>query len=63
MAVGDPRADYATPLYSQNVALTSPISGCRSVGIVRSGTQAMEFVLFVFYVMQIILYMFFFSFM
>jgi hypothetical protein len=37
------RADHATPLYPQKLTLTSP-SGCRSVGIVRSRTQATEFV-------------------
>jgi hypothetical protein len=30
-------------LYPQNLALTSPTSGCRSVGIVRSRTKATEF--------------------
>jgi hypothetical protein len=30
-------------LYQQKLALTSPTSGGRSVGIVRSRTQAMEF--------------------
>jgi hypothetical protein len=30
-------------LYPQKLALTSLTSGCRSVGIVRSPTQAMEF--------------------
>jgi hypothetical protein len=34
-AVGIRRADLATPLYQQKLALTSPTSGCRSVGIVR----------------------------
>jgi hypothetical protein len=32
-----------TPLYPQKLALTSPTSGGRSVGIVRSRTQATEF--------------------
>jgi hypothetical protein len=32
-----------TPLYPQKLALTSPTSGGRSVGIVRSRTKAMEF--------------------
>jgi hypothetical protein len=36
-------ADYATPLYSQKLALTSPTSCGLSVGIVRSRTQATEF--------------------
>jgi hypothetical protein len=43
-AVGIRRADYATPLYPQKLALTSPTSVGRSVGIVRSQTQATEFV-------------------
>jgi hypothetical protein len=41
------RTDYSTPLCLQKLALTWPTSGRRSVGIVRSQTQAMEFV-FVF---------------
>jgi hypothetical protein len=36
------RADYATHLYPQKLALTSPTSRGRSVGIVRSRTQATE---------------------
>jgi hypothetical protein len=39
------RADYATPFYQKKLALTSQTSGGRSVGIVRSRTQATEFVL------------------
>jgi hypothetical protein len=35
-AVGIRRADHETPLYPQQLALTSPTSGSRSVGIVRS---------------------------
>jgi hypothetical protein len=35
-------------LYPQKLALTSPTSGCRAVGIVRSQTQAMEFSFLVF---------------
>jgi hypothetical protein len=30
-------------IYPQKFAVTSPTSGCRSVGIVRSRTQATEF--------------------
>jgi hypothetical protein len=41
------RADYATPHYLQKSALISPKSGGRSVSIVCSRTQAMEFVFFV----------------
>jgi hypothetical protein len=40
-AVGIRRADYATPLYPQKLALTSPTSGGRSVGMVRSRTKTM----------------------
>jgi hypothetical protein len=38
------RTDHATPLYPQELALTSPTSGGRSVGIVRSRTKATELV-------------------
>jgi hypothetical protein len=41
-------ADYATPLYPQTLALTSPTNGGLSVGIVRSRSQGTEFVLFCF---------------
>jgi hypothetical protein len=41
-AVGISRADHATPLYPQKLALTSPTSGSRSVGLVRSRTKATE---------------------
>jgi hypothetical protein len=36
-------ADHVTPLYPQKLALTSPIGGGRSFGIVRSRTKATEF--------------------
>jgi hypothetical protein len=39
-------ADHVTPLYPQNLALTSPTGGGRSVGIVRSRTKATEFSLY-----------------
>jgi hypothetical protein len=45
-AVDIHRADHATPLYPQKLALISPTSGGRSVGIVRSRTQATEFFFF-----------------
>jgi len=45
--VGNRCADHVTPLYPQKLALTSPTSGGRSVGIVRVRTKATEFVLFV----------------
>jgi hypothetical protein len=35
-------ADYATPFYPQKLTLTSPTIGGRSIGIVRSRTQATE---------------------
>jgi hypothetical protein len=44
-AVGIRCDDHTTPLYSQMLALTSPTSGGRSVGIVRSKTEATEFCL------------------
>jgi hypothetical protein len=40
------RADYAKPLYLQKLELTSPTSGGRSVGIIRSLTKATEVLLF-----------------
>ena len=39
-------ADHVTLLYPQNLALTSPTGGDRSVGIVRSRTKATEVVKF-----------------
>jgi hypothetical protein len=41
--VGIRCADHVTPLYPQKLALTFPTGGGRSVGIVRSRTKAMEF--------------------
>jgi hypothetical protein len=43
----DPSRSPRGTLYQQKLAITSPTSGGRSVGIVRSRTQTMEFVLFV----------------
>jgi hypothetical protein len=43
-AVGTRHADHVAPLYPQKLALTSPTSGSRLVGIVRSRTHATEFV-------------------
>jgi hypothetical protein len=40
-------------IYQQKLALTSPTSCCRSVGIVRSRTQATEFVLFVCFLVSL----------
>jgi hypothetical protein len=41
--VGTRCADHVTPLYPQKLALISPTSGGRSIGIVRSRAKAMEF--------------------
>jgi hypothetical protein len=41
-AVGIRHADHATLLYQQKLALTSPVSGGRSVGIVRSRNKVTE---------------------
>jgi hypothetical protein len=43
-AVGISHADHVAPLYPQKLAITSPTSGGRSVGIVRLRIQTMEFV-------------------
>ena len=48
-------ADYVTPLYPQNLALTSPTGGGRSVGIVPSRTKATEFFFFSYTSKNIIL--------
>jgi hypothetical protein len=48
MAVGIRHADQVPSLYPQKLAITSPTSGGRTVGIVRSRTQTMEFSLFLF---------------
>jgi hypothetical protein len=42
-AVGIRHADHVAPSIRKKLAITSPTSGGRSVGIVRSLTQAMEF--------------------
>jgi hypothetical protein len=42
LVVGIRRDYHATPLYPQKLALTSPTSGGRSVGKVRSRTKATE---------------------
>jgi hypothetical protein len=44
---GNPLRWPRDTLYPQKLALTSPTSGGRSVGIVRSRTKATEFVCFV----------------
>jgi hypothetical protein len=43
MAVRIRHADHVVPLYPQTLALTSPTSGGRLFGIVRSQTRATEF--------------------
>jgi hypothetical protein len=45
----DPSRSPRGTLYPQKFALTSPTSGVRSVGIVRSRTQATEFVFVLFF--------------
>jgi hypothetical protein len=45
-SVGIRCADHATPSYPQRLALTSPTSGGRSVGIVRLRTTATNFSFF-----------------
>jgi hypothetical protein len=45
------RTDHATSLYPQKLALISPTSGGRSVGIVRSRTKAAESVIIVKYLL------------
>jgi hypothetical protein len=42
-AVGIRHADHVAPSIRKKLAITSPTSGGRSVGIVRSRTQTMEF--------------------
>jgi hypothetical protein len=42
------RADHATSLYLQKIALTSPTSGGRSVGIVCSQTKATELLIYIY---------------
>jgi hypothetical protein len=42
-AIGDPPRWLRDTLHPQTLALTSPTSGCHSVGIVGSRTQAIEF--------------------
>jgi hypothetical protein len=44
----DPSRWLRGTLYTQKLAITSPTSGDRSVGIVHSRTQTMEFVCFFF---------------
>jgi hypothetical protein len=48
MAAGIRCADHTTPLYPQKLALTSPTSGGRSVGVLDSQTTATEFFFFTF---------------
>ena len=47
-SVGTRCADQVTPLYPQNLALTSQTGGGRSVGIVRVRTKATEFIEYMF---------------
>jgi hypothetical protein len=43
MVVGIRHADHVAPSIRKKFAMTSPTSGGRSVGIVRSRTQTMDF--------------------
>jgi hypothetical protein len=52
MAAGIRRTDHATPLYPQKLALISPTSGGRSVGIVRSRTKATELYIYIYIYME-----------
>jgi hypothetical protein len=45
----DPSHWQRGTLYSQRLALTSPTSGCRAVGIIRSRTQATVFYYYYYY--------------
>jgi hypothetical protein len=45
-AVGIRHADHVAPSIPKKVAIALPTSGGRSVGIVRSRTQTMEFIFF-----------------
>jgi hypothetical protein len=47
MAIGICCADHVTLLYLQKLALTSPISGGHSDGVVCSRTKAMELLVFI----------------
>jgi hypothetical protein len=51
----DPSRWSRGTLYPQKLALTSPISGGRSVGIVRSRTQATEFSLLIIIILLLLL--------
>jgi hypothetical protein len=46
---------FVNPLYRQKLALTSPTSGGRSVGIVRSRTKATELVLLLLLLLLLLL--------
>jgi hypothetical protein len=45
-AIGIRHADHVAPSIRKKLAITSPTSGGRSVGIVRSQTQTMEFYIY-----------------
>jgi hypothetical protein len=49
MAVGIRHADHMAPSIRKKLALTSLISGGRSVGMVRLRTEAMEFFFYYYY--------------
>jgi hypothetical protein len=49
---GDPSRWPRGTHYTQKLAITSPTSGGRSVSVVRSRTQTMEFVCFVYFIIS-----------
>jgi hypothetical protein len=49
-ATGILRADHVTPFYLQKLALTSPISGGRLVGVVRLRPEATELFIICYFV-------------
>jgi hypothetical protein len=56
MVVGILRADNVTHLFPQKMTLTSPISGGRSVGIVRSWTKATDLLLLLLLLLLMLYY-------
>jgi hypothetical protein len=53
--VGIRRAYHATPIYPLKLALTSPTSSVRSVGIVRSLTKSMDVIIIIITIIIIII--------
>jgi hypothetical protein len=55
-AIGIRRANYATPSIRKKLALTSPTSGRRLVGRVRSRTKATDLLLLLLLLLLILLF-------